>query len=261
LWPHLTRLAQRYQLKKGDFLLIVLPTPLLPHRGMMWAQQHEYDWPKNRYSGEFELYGNNPRQRAELVSFLHNLLDPPALVIFSGDVHHGSVIDGLYVHGKSRDAIDKGNGDWGMRVAQVTSSPIKNIKTRAYEETHWYLGGTDPGNAGETLVPQVENQYATLPDGTAIGMRAESKKLAGPLGRQTFIFENHLCVVDVPQTSVAGVSVLFVGVKDGALATATTWMSTDNKPSTYRSPLQAVPWWPHIRKELDDDVRRERPEA
>jgi hypothetical protein len=236
VWPYLTQLRIRHQLKRGAPLLIVLPTPLLNHRSSLWAQAHEYDWPKDRYEGDFEWYGNYPAQRAELIAFLRRDLDPPALVVFSGDVHHGSVIDGLYAHGMSRDAIYDGHGDWAVRVVQVTSSPVKNVN-RAYQ-SHWYLGGTDKGNIGESVISQFENQYATQPDGTVLAVHAAAATLAGPLGRETFIPNNHLCVVDLPAVAGGDVKALFIGVENGAPATAQTSVSTRNDPSKF-----VPPWW------------------
>jgi hypothetical protein len=250
VWPFLSALRVRHQLPRGAPLLIVLPTPLLQHRSSLWAQQHEYDWPEDRCEGDFEWYGNNPAQRAELISFLRREFDPPALVIFSGDVHHGSVIDGLYVQGASRDAIYSGRGTWAMRVVQVTSSPIKNVKADVYVKRQWF--GTDLGNAGESLIPQFENQYATQPDGTTIAMRADATSLAGPLGRSTFVPENHLCVVDLPAVAGGDVKVVFIGLKDGALATAQTSVATRNDPAKYKPPLLwPQPGWFEMAPEVD----------
>jgi hypothetical protein len=246
VWPHLTQLRIRHGLRRGAPLLIVLPTPLLNHRTSLAAQDLIYDWPEDRYEGDYEWYSNYSAQRAELIAFLRRDLDPPALVVFSGDVHHGSVIDGLYVHGPNLDAIYDGKGTWAMRVVQVTSSPIKNFN-RHYKR-RW---GEDLGNVGESVIAQFENQYATQPDGTVLAMRADAMKLAGPLGRETFIAENHLCVVDLPAVAGDDVKALFVGDKDGALATAQTTVSTRNDPSTFKPPLwrtAGIPaWW---RREL-----------
>jgi hypothetical protein len=117
----------------------------------------------------------------------------------------------------------------------VTSSPIKNVKHDLVKQ----LGLSSQGNIGESLIPQYENQYATTTEGTVIALRADVQDLKGPLGRQTYIFENHLCVVDIPQTDVGTLDVIFVGVRNGALATATTSMSLKNSPSSFRMP---VPW-------------------
>jgi hypothetical protein len=251
VWPFLEELRVRHRLPSGVPLLIVLPTPLLPHRSMMYIQDKKYDWPEERYEGDFEWYGNHPAQRAELIGFLRERFNPPALIVFSGDVHHGSVIDGLYVHGASRSAIDGGDGDWAMRVAQITSSPIKNVKRDAYE-SHWYLGGTDAGNLGESVIPQFENQYATKPDGTVLGVRTDARALSGALGRQTYVPENHLCVVDLPAAAGGRVGVTFLGVKDGRLAAAQTSMTTRNDPRRFnRLPMA------NAFKDLTPDDERE----
>jgi hypothetical protein len=55
-------------------------------------------------------------------------------VVFSGDVHFGSVVNGLLAHGRDQNTIRAGRGDWSLRIAQVTSSPIKNHKAEAFEE-------------------------------------------------------------------------------------------------------------------------------
>jgi hypothetical protein len=228
---------------------------------MVYIQAKEYAWPQERYAGDFELYANNPGQRGDLVLFLKALLDPPAVVIFSGDVHHGSVVDGLYAHGATLAAVYQGKGDWAMRIAQVTSSPIKNVKKDAYDKKRWWTAWqTDAGNVGESIVPQHENRYTTLQDGSALALRADVRTLKGPLGRETYIFENHLCVVDIPETTVGDVRVLFIGEKGGAIATATTSTGFDNRPSSFKPPPPKVVYAPIHRHELEEgDVGEEVP--
>jgi hypothetical protein len=229
--PYLTSLARRHGLRKGAALLIVLPTPLLAHRSMTFIQARKYSWPKERYEGDYELYINNPRQRSDLIRYLRSELDPPAVIVFSGDVHHGSVVSGLYVGAPNRVAIDTGKGTWGLRVAQITSSPIKNVKKDAYVDKKLII--TDAGNVGESVISQFETLYDEPPGGEAVGVRADAVKLDGPLGRRTFVWENHLCVVDVPEVAGGDVKVLFVGNKGGSVRTATTTVSTRNDPRTF----------------------------
>ena len=69
-------------------------------------------------------------------------------------------------------------------------------------------------------------------------MRADASTLRDPLGRETFIPQNHLCVVDLPAVAGDDVKVLFIGVQDGASATVQTSMSTRNDPSRF-----TPPWW------------------
>jgi len=65
----------------------------------------------------------------------------------------GSVVDGIYAHGASRDDIDDGKGDWAVRVLQVTSSPIKNVKKDAFVDKRWWTPGeTVAANAGESTL-------------------------------------------------------------------------------------------------------------
>ena len=236
-WPYIKRLVP--QLRRKEPLLLVLPTPLLPHRSSVFIQHRKYGTTPRRYEGDLEWYANYPAQRADLILFLRGLLEPEALVVFSGDVHHGSVIEGLYVEGASLQAVYSGRGTWAMPVAQVTSSPIKNIKTKAYERK-WF--GTDYGNVGESVISQFENQYKTLPNGATLAMRADAVKLDGDLGRETYIFENHLCVVDIPR-GVSGadpsVKVLFTGVKNGRLATAKGSIRLHKDPTKFKPPIKA----------------------
>jgi hypothetical protein len=235
VWPHVDRLLRAQGFQKGAPLLLVLATPLLPHRSMMYIQGDRYKWPKSRYQGDYELYGNNSRQRAELVLHLQAAFDPSALVIFSGDVHHGSVVTGRYAYGTKLDDIRNGKANWVMRIIQVTSSPIKNEKKAAYVHKRWWtFGQTDAGNVGESAISQWENQYATVSNGAYIAMQAMVRDLKGPLGRQTYVFESHLCVVDMPKKARDDAAVTFVGVKGGKMATSAVTVDTRNDPSDFR---------------------------
>ena len=236
VWPHIDRLLRAQGFQKGTPLLMVLATPLLPHRSMMYIQGHEYKYPQQRYQGDYELYGNNSQQRAELVLYLQYHFDPSALVIFSGDVHHGSVVTGRYAYGAKIQDIKSGKANWVMRIVQITSSPIKNEKKAAYEKKRWWTAWqTDAGNVGESVVPQFEQQYASISNGAVIAMQARVRDMAGPLGRQTYIFEPHLCIVDMPKKARDDAKVLFVGPKGGKIATATVTVDTRNDPADFRS--------------------------
>jgi hypothetical protein len=235
VWPHVDRLLRAQGFQKGAPLLLVLATPFLPHRSMMYIQGDKYKWPKSRYQGDYELYGNNSRQRAELVLHLQGTFDPSALVIFSGDVHHGSVVTGRYAYGAKLDDIRNGKANWVMRIVQITSSPIKNEKKAAYVHKRWWtFGQTDAGNVGESVISQWENQYATVSNGAYVAMQAMVRDLKGPLGRQTYVFESHLCVVDMPKKARDDAAVTFVGVKGGKVATSAVTVDTRNDPSDFK---------------------------
>jgi hypothetical protein len=235
VWPHMDRLLRAQGFQKGSPLLLVLATSFLPHRSMMYIQADRYKWPSRRYQGDYELYGNNSRQRAELVLHLQATFDPSALVIFSGDVHHGSVVTGRYGYGARLDDIRNGKANWVMRIVQITSSPIKNEKKDAYEKKRWWtLNQTDAGNVGESVIAQWENQYARVSNGAYVAMQAMARDMKGPLGRQTYIFEPHLCVVDMPKKARDDAAVTYVGVKGGKVATATVTVDTRNDPADFR---------------------------
>ena len=250
--PHLRRLAQRHRLRKGAPLLLVLPTPLLDNRIMAKGQAKKYKWPGERYQGDYELYINNPKQRADLIRELRDQLDPPSIIVFSGDVHHGFVVSGLYVGAPTREAIDTAKGTWGIRVNQVTSSPIKNIHTAAFVEK--WKGITDPGNLAEEFV----SLYQTMYDETqkpVVGVRADVVKLKGNLGRETFVWENHLCVVDIPEVLGGDVKVLFVGNKDGTVKTATAQATTKNDPKLFRpSPATVMKQQPPVFMPMEEEA-------
>lgn len=232
--PYLKDLLQKHGFRKGDPLLLVLPTPFLPHRSMMYIQKKEYNFPRQRYQGDYELYGNNPEQRAELVFWLHEKFDPSALVIFSGDVHHGSVVTGRYAYGAKLEEIKAGRADWVMRIVQITSSPIKNEKNVAYRKKRWWTAWqTDAGNVGESLITQWEHQYRRIPDGKYLAMQAAVRSLKGKLGRETYIFEPHVCVVNMPDQPKGLVRVTFIGEKGRSTQTAEITVDTDNDSSKF----------------------------
>jgi len=220
VWPYLDSLRERYGFHKDDVLLLVLPTPFLPHRSMMYGQNKSYDYPSQRYEGDYELYGNNPSQRPDFINYLRNNFGPSAVVILSGDVHHGSIVSGEYGHGPSPVEIWSGKTDWKMPIVQVTSSPIKNINKNLVNKKWWTAWQTDAGNIAESIIPQWERQYATIKEGSYIAMRAQVQRLKGNLGRETYIFENHLCVVEMPSKPGGVVRSVFLGVKEGKLETA-----------------------------------------
>lgn len=199
----LRKILSRGGFQPGQPLTIVLPTPFLGHRSAFAAQAHVYDWPRDRYEGDYELYGNNADQRPDLIWFFRKALNPPALIVLSGDVHHGSVIDGLYAGAGDLDEIYRGRATWAMRVVQITSSAIKNVKVSAFVDNVWWTAWmTDAGNVGQIVKPQYENQYKTMPDGTKIAQRAAARELKGDLGRKTYIYENHFCLVDFESNKV-----------------------------------------------------------
>jgi hypothetical protein len=240
--PYLKALLDKYGFRKNDILLLVTPTPFLPHQSMMTAQDLEYDFPEDRYEGDFEFYANYPKQRAELVYWLYSNFKPSAAVFLSGDVHHGSVITGRYGYGSSLEKIHDGKADWVMRIVQVTSSPIKNIKD-TFVNPKLLLPGTDLGNIGESFLSRSEYQADMVPGGNLV-MQAISRSMSGALGRETCIFENHFCVVEMPEKPKGPVKVLFIGVKNGAMQTAKITVDTDNDPAKLKfikTPLVTLP--------------------
>lgn len=228
--PFMKSLLDKYKFQKNDILYLVTPTPFLDHRNLLWGQNHEYDFPRDRYEGDFEFYGNYAPQRAELIHWLYTNYKPSAAVFLSGDVHHGSVVTGRYGYGKTLEKIRGGKSDWVMRIVQITSSPIKNVKD-LFVESKWWLLGTDKGNAGESIVSRYEHQYAKTPNGDFIAMQAYTRSMSGALGRETYIFENHFCVVEAPEKAKGDVKVLFIGVKSGKMETAKITVDTDNNPA------------------------------
>lgn len=232
--PFLKSILTKSGFRKDGIMLLVTPTPFLPHRSMMWGQNHEYNFPKDRYEGDYELYANYPRQRSELVYWLRVNFQPSAIVFFSGDVHHGSVITGRYAYGADLDKVRGGKADWVTRIVQITSSPIKNINDKFVKTKWWLAHQTDAGNAGESLVTRWEHQYAKNSDGKYIAMQAISRSLKGALGRETYIFENHFCMVEMPEKPQQDVKILFVGVKNGKMESAKITVDTNNDPAKFK---------------------------
>ena len=236
LWRELRAVLAEPGIVRGQLLLVVLPTPLLPHRMMVTAQAQKFSFPKQRYEADRELYANNPAQRAALMLWLHDTFNPSAVVIFSGDVHFGGVVSGRYGFGMNAASIRSGTSAWAMRVVQVTSSPIKNVNSDI----------ASYGSIGESLVTTTETQYASIRGGTLL-MQAAARKLRGPLSSRTYVEDNHYCVVQLPAAAGGNVEVSFVGASTKAhkLPTASVTVDTDNSPSRFRvaGPFSNQPYY------------------
>jgi N-acetylmuramoyl-L-alanine amidase/D-alanyl-D-alanine carboxypeptidase len=235
---------------KGPPPVVVLPTPLLVHRSIPTARGFKrLDWPEDRYEGDFELYDDSRPQRADLIEFLHDELGLSALIVFSGDVHYGSLINGLFVNGWSKDQIHAGRRAWAMRVVQVTSSPIKNVKKEAFvdpmlrsalsdkQETLVKLalgsGALDAlppaGKIGDVITLQTENHYTRRPDAKgAIGLRADTTWFPqdGPI---SYVFENHFSIVDLPAAPGGDAGVYFLRSRWSDGSTAWSWASASTR--------------------------------
>jgi hypothetical protein len=246
----LSKLPLADNFRKGEIILLVTPTPFLPHNAMMMGQAFQYPFPEKRYQGDWEFYANYPPQQAQLLDWLTKL-EPSAVVFFSGDVHHGSVVSGRFAHGTTEDKIKFGAAEWVIRIVQITSSPIKNRDDAKFINPKWdgKVGGinvrplidvSNPligrlsritvGDIGKVVAPRDHVKSFSVSGGSRL-LQSRVRDLEGDLASDTFIFENHLCVVDMPARPKADVKVLFVGVKDGKLAIARASVDTDNDPS------------------------------
>jgi hypothetical protein len=218
-------------------------------RNTTWAQRDQYPWPRDRYEGDWELYDDNADQRPDLIAFLRGELHPPALIVLSGDVHHGFVMDALYAGAPTLDEIYRGKAAWAMRVVQVTSSPIKNIKKLFVDGK----GGIDLAKWGQ-IRPTDQNEFKTMRDGGIIAQSSRAVDIGGGLGHRTFIYENHMSLVDFRSSSV---DVLFVGDKRDSsdtsvfpftwdvrrrlrptVQTAATTVELDNDPAKFSPPAK-----------------------
>jgi len=248
---HLKELLTRNNFRQGDTLLLVTPTPFLPHEAMMMGQAVKFKFPNERYPGDFELYANYPPQQAELMGFLHRHFQPSAVVIFSGDVHHGSVVSGRFAHGSSEERIKLGGAEWVIRIVQITSSPIKNRDDAKFIKPYWdgivegvnvrpvidsfnpgigLLTRLNVGQMGKIAAPRHFVQPFRIPGGVRL-LQSKVLDLVGGLASTNFVFENHMCVVDMPAFPKGDVKVLFVGLKNGQMDIARVSVDTDNAPS------------------------------
>jgi len=250
----LQELLQEHGFRRNDTLLLVTPTPFLLPPYVLRGQQHKYkDLPNDRYEGDYELYANYPPQRGALMDWLHEHFAPAAIVIFSGDVHHGSVVSGRFAHGAKTEEITNGKADWVMRVVQITSSPIKNIATSKFVDPALDplergvvvgiagpiglgLALADAGTLGELVVARTKVDDYVTPRGTHIVMQLAVRELSGGElpNHATLISENHLCVVDMPARAKDDVRVLFVGEKQGKREIARASVDTDNNPAKFK---------------------------
>lgn len=274
VWPEIQRILKNEH-PKNKVLLIVLATPLHNHRSALFGQENAFTFPEERYEGDYELYDNNPEQRADLLNWLKIMYEPSSIVVFSGDVHHGSIVSSIYewgtklVRGSSLEGIKYyapwlgtshyrttngksipydyelslkllklassereyvmaldgffvKNTTYRMPVLQITSSPIKNINKNFLQKTYHSAFFTDLGRLGEITLPEWSTMYKTLDERNEeyLVRRTRVWKLKGDLGRKTFVFRNHLCVVKMPLGGNNIVKSTFVGPKDGKLATS-----------------------------------------
>jgi len=230
-WNSLKDLMEKYRFAKGDVLLMVLATPFIGHPFHIAAQEAKFDYPSQRYAGDYELYDNNPSQRAELIDWLRKTLGPSAVVILSGDVHYGSVIYGGYVHANSEVEMNLGRYDWRIPVIQVTSSPIKN----GQREMLWIASQPEVSTAAELKAPEARVRHSTSLGGFLIAgfktadlsgdlgnIKARSNIYRGSLRRDTYIPNNHMCVVTMPKAPDNVIRSLFIGINDDSLATQET---------------------------------------
>lgn len=245
--PYLKALLTKHGFRKGETLLLVTPTPFLPHEAMMLGQAIKYKYPRERYEGDYELYADYPPQQAQFMGWLHDNYKPSAVVIFSGDVHHASVVSGRFAHGKTQNQIMFGKADWVIRIVQITSSPIKNRNDSKFIDPAWdgtvkgfnirpfidvfnpgigILSRIDAGTIGR-IAPRDYMQPFDVPGGVRL-LQSKVRDLTGNLSSKTYIYENHLCVVDMPSQPKGDVKVLFVGLKEGKLETARISVDTDN---------------------------------
>jgi len=267
----LSKLPLSTNFRKGDVILLVTPTPFLPHNAMMMGQAFAYPFPEKRYEGDWELYANYPPQQAQLMDWLKERLDPSAVVFFSGDVHHGSVVSGRFARGATENQIKFGGAEWAIRIVQITSSPIKNRDDAKFIKPKWdgTLKGVDVrpsidssnpligqlsritvGDLGKITAPRDHVKSFSGSKGIRL-LQARVRDLDGDLASDNFIFENHLCVVEMPAQPKADVKILFIGVKNSESAIppkilpafARASVDTDNDPSKLKftvSPTSAV---------------------
>ena len=118
-----------------------------------------------------------------------------------------------------------------MRVAQVTSSPIKNVSSVLED---WGNVGEEGTRMDGTLYR--ERKPDVDPAGyDAVGVRWDIREVKGDLNHEneTFVVENHLCVVDIPDSPTGVVGALFVGIKGGKPKTAWATVPLGNDPKTF----------------------------
>jgi hypothetical protein len=238
-WPRLKTIIDKSGLVKGDVLLIVLATPFVGHQFHIRAQEAKFDYPSQRYEGDYEFYDNNPGQRVVLIDWLRRTLEPSAIVIFSGDVHYSSVIRGGYVHSDSEQNMKFGNYNWKLPIIQITSSAIKNSNKNIL-----YVGSNPFINfLAEKRAPEEVAQFSTKRGGYLVA-GFKTVDLKGDLGiiytspffeeirkkgqylgflknmgdilaknyRDTYIPNNNMCVVTMPTKSNNIVKSLFIGI-------------------------------------------------
>jgi murein DD-endopeptidase MepM/ murein hydrolase activator NlpD len=216
----LSNILKKENFRQNDVLLIVLPTPFIGHPFHIIAQEIVYPYPSARYPGDYEFFDDNPSQRASFIFWLKETFNPSALVCFSGDVHYGSVIYSGYVCAKTGNDAITNNYRWKLPVIQITSSPIKNIKSALVKAVS--SGGDRASIITEGLAPEARARFNVDATGLFIGAGFNTAKLSGDLGKDTLVHRNNFCIVTMPTKPEYKVKSVFIGPKDGRMAKAET---------------------------------------
>jgi len=226
VWEKINALLIKHQFAKDDVLLMVLPTPFFGHPFHIYAQEATYRYPSARYQGDWEQFDNNTSQRVALICLLKERFNPSAIVIFSGDVHYSSVINGGYAFAQTVKDAENKKWKWTIPVIQITSSPIKNVK----DQLRKAVEGVDGilGIATEMLAPESRVRYTMTSKGSFIAVGLNTASLSGDLGKNTLIHQNNICIVTMPIAPENQVKSLFVGYKNGNLAKAKTEIHIHN---------------------------------
>jgi hypothetical protein len=204
---------------KNKPIVLLLPTPLLPWEPVMIVRRNAIGFRVSlgglQRLDEYEfgdLWEDYRDGRGRFLEWLHDTFNPRYVAIFSGDVHHGSVVRGTCRLQPSRDDTQE---IWSLDILQVTSSAIKNehgtLRSRINLVTPVIGGLTGVKNPVpiknnyvgipvpdimEFLMDTAGSSYATSRDGQWLALEYDAVPLSGRLGNGTMIAQNHFCVVD-----------------------------------------------------------------
>jgi hypothetical protein len=172
-WPPMTLLRDLELKKKGlSPYLISVPVGVIINRQNLKDVRRKYE--------VGDLWDDHPEGRARFIKWIHDTLKPSYCVIFSGDVHHGSIIKGKAIMRASNDTQEL----WSFDIVNITSSPMKNESSELRDP----LLGVPKASIADKILPTSNSEKVDL-SGEKLSMTlfSDAVVLSGPLTT-----DNHL---------------------------------------------------------------------
>jgi hypothetical protein len=199
-YKHLTEICK---LPPNKPIVIISGTPLLNWFPMIFMRNLGFMAKKKEEARkQYELgdiWDDHSEGRARFIEWIHDTLKPSYCVIFSGDVHHGSFIQGKVSMRAPRSIKEL----WSLDIINITSSPMKNESPDLTGD----FAGVHLADLLDYQLPTSKSEgFSFSEDGRHMRMSYEAVKFRGSLAHRlqagpivfnnAVVFRNHFCVVD-----------------------------------------------------------------